>query len=353
MPENDAERTEEATPRRKQKAIEEGNVPKSRELSTALTFFAGVLIIYFYMPVMVEEFKKNFFLYFGLSNYKLNKESVYLLLMESLKSIGKVTLPIMVFIMFVGILSNIVQFGVVFSSKSLEMKWDRLNPISGFSRIFSRRGLFELVKSILKITFVGVVAYFIIKSKIPNILVLSDADPVSSIGFLGGLIFEVSIKLAIVILFISSIDFLYQRWQYNEDLKMTKQEVKEEFKQMEGDPLIKQRIRSMQREMARRRMMEEVPKADVVVTNPTHYAVAIKYDMSKDRAPKVVAKGQRLIALRIREVAQKSGVMIHEDPPLARTLYSSVEIGEEIPENLYKAVAEILAIIYRMKGKAG
>lgn len=352
MPDNDSDRTEEATPRRKQKAIEEGNVPKSRELATGITFLIAVMILYFYMPSMVEEFKNNFIKYFSMYNYRINKESTYLLLIEVLKSMAKVTLPLLFVLVFVAILSNIVQFGVVFSSKVLELKWDRLNPITGFGRLFSKKSFFELLKSILKISLIGFAAFLIIKSKIPTILTLADEDAISSINFLGKLIYEVSFKLAIIIMVIALIDFLYQRWQYYEDLKMTKQEVKEEFKQMEGDPLIKQRIRSMQREMARKRMMEEVPKADVVITNPTHYAVAIKYDMAKDRAPKVVAKGQRLIALKIREIASKNNVLIHEDPPLARTLYSSVEIGEEIPENLYKAVAEILAMVYRLKNKA-
>ncbi|MGC8925615.1 MAG: flagellar biosynthesis protein FlhB [Calditerrivibrio sp.] len=352
MPDNDSDRTEEATPRRKQKAIEEGNVPKSRELATGTTFLVAVLILYFYMPPMVEEFKSSFITYFSMYNYRINKESTYLLLIEVLKSIAKVTLPLLFILVFVAILSNIVQFGVIFSSKALELKWDRVNPITGFGRLFSKKSLFELLKSILKIFFLGFAAFFIIKSKIATIVTLADADAVSSIHFLGKLIYEVSFKLAIIIMVIALIDFLYQRWQYYEDLKMTKQEVKEEFKQMEGDPLIKQRIRSMQREMARKRMMEEVPKADVVITNPTHYAVAIKYDMAKDRAPKVVAKGQRLIALKIREIASKNNVLIHEDPPLARTLFSSVEVGEEIPENLYKAVAEILAMVYKLKNKS-
>jgi flagellar biosynthetic protein FlhB len=352
MPEKDGDRTEEATPRRKQQALEEGNVPKSRELATGITFLVAVLVLYFYMPTMVDEFQKDFIKYFSLYNYRLNKESTYLLLVDVLQSIAKVTLPLLFILILVAILSNIVQFGVVFSSKSLALKWDRIDPIAGFGRLFSKRALFELLKSIIKIVFIGIAAYLIIKNKIPTILTLADADPISSIHFLGMFIYEVSFKLALIIMVIALIDFLYQRWQYNEDLKMTKQEIKEEFKQMEGDPLIKQRIRSMQREMARRRMMEEVPKADVVITNPTHYAVAIKYDIAKDRAPKVVAKGQRLIALKIREIATKNNVVIHEDPPLARTLFSSVDIGEEIPENLYKAVAEILAMVYRIKNKA-
>jgi flagellar biosynthetic protein FlhB len=157
--------------------------------------------------------------------------------------------------------------------------------------------------------------------------------------------------VAILLVIVALSDFLFQKWQWSQDLRMTKQEVKEEFKQMEGDPLVKRRIRNLQMEMARKRMMSEVPKSDVVITNPTHYAVAIKYEMGKDVAPKVVAKGQRLVALKIKELAKEHNIITHEDPPLARTLYSSVDIGDNIPENLYKAVAEILAFVYKLRNK--
>lgn len=351
MAENDSDKTEQATPRRRQKAIEEGNVPKSRELSTALILIVSVLFMYFYTPIIIDDFKMLFNEMLQYTNFRLNKDSVYLLMLFSFKFCGKVLLPLFAILIFVGILTNIAQFGFIITSKALEPKFDRLNPIKGLQNLFSKRGLVELVKSIFKIFVTGFLSYLVVKSKIGEIISLSNTDPLISITFLGQIIFELSFKIALLILFLAILDFFYQKWQYEEDLKMTKQEVKEEFKQMEGDPLIKRRIRSMQMEMARRRMMEDVPKADVVITNPTHYAVAIRYEAGKDRAPKVVAKGQRLIALRIKEVAKKHGVLIHEDPPIARSLFSSVDIGDEIPESLYKAVAEILAIVYKMKGK--
>jgi flagellar biosynthetic protein FlhB len=188
-----------------------------------------------------------------------------------------------------------------------------------------------------------------VRKKVPVILRLGDSEPMDSIIFFLLLVFEVFLKIGILILLLAIVDFMYQKWQNNKDLKMSKQEVKEEFKQMEGDPLIKQKIRSLQREMARKRMMSDVPKADVVVTNPTHFAVALKYEPGKTRAPTCVAKGQRLLALRIKEIAKENGVLVHEDPPLARTLFKTVDIGDEIPENLYKAVAEILALVGKFK----
>jgi flagellar biosynthetic protein FlhB len=351
MPENDGDKTEKATPRRRQKAVEEGNVPKSKELPVALSLVVVTVFMYFYTPVMIEDFKKLVTEMLQYSNLKIDKSTTNLLLILSFNFAGKVLLPLASIILFIGVLSNIAQFGFIITPKALEPKFERLNPLKGLKNLFSKRSLVELIKSLFKIFVVGFVAYLIVKSKIPEIISLANAESVTSISFLGKLVFELAFKIAILMLLLALLDFLYQKWQYEEDLKMTKQEVKEEFKQMEGDPLIKQRIRSMQREMARRRMMEEVPKADVVITNPTHYAVAIKYESGKDRAPVVIAKGQRLVALRIKELAIKHGIIIHEDPPVARSLFNSVEIGDEIPESLYKAVAEILAIVYKMKNK--
>ncbi|KAA0257119.1 flagellar biosynthesis protein FlhB [Deferribacter autotrophicus] len=352
MPErSDAERTEEATPRRRQKAIEEGNVPKSRELSTAVTFLVSVLFLYFYTPVFIENFEKFLNHVLNFSRPGIDKEIAIQVFDFSIQFILRVLAPFFALMLVVGVLVNIAQFGFIISPKALEPKWDRLNPVNGFSNLFSKRSFAELLKSLFKIFVVGIVAFYIIKGRMVTILNLADTDPFSSMAFLGKLIFELCFKIGLLILIMAILDFFYQKWQYEQDLKMTKQEVKEEFKQMEGDPLIRQRIRNMQREMARKRMMEEVPKADVVITNPIHYAVALKYETGKDKAPKVVAKGQRLIAQRIKEIAKNHGVFIHEDPPLARSLYSQVDIGDEIPENLYKAVAEILAFVYKMKNK--
>ncbi|MGA1847029.1 flagellar biosynthesis protein FlhB [Deferribacter abyssi] len=352
MPErSDAERTEEATPRRRQKALEEGNVPKSRELSTAVTFLVSVLFLYFYTPVFIEDFGKFISHILNFSKPGIDKQIIIHIFNFGISFILRVLAPFFMLMIMVGVIVNIAQFGFIISPKALEPKWDRLNPVNGFSNLFSKRSFVELLKSLFKIFVVGLVAFYIVKGKMVTILNLADTDPFSSMAFLGKLVFELCFKIGLLILLMAILDFFYQKWQYEQDLKMTKQEVKEEFKQMEGDPLIRQRIRSMQREMARKRMMEEVPKADVVITNPIHYAVALKYETGKDKAPKVVAKGQRLIAQRIKEIAKKNGVFIHEDPPLARSLYSQVEIGDEIPENLYKAVAEILAFVYKMKNK--
>ena len=189
----------------------------------------------------------------------------------------------------------------------------------------------------------------IIDGHMETILRMTDADVMDSQAFMGRLLFELFFKIALVVLIIGVIDFAYQKWQHKQDLRMTKQQVKEEYKQMEGDPLIKQRIREVQRENARKRMMDSVPSADVGVANPIHFAVALKYEADSGSAPICVAKGQRLMALKIKDIARENGVYIHEDPPLAQTLYKTVEIGEQIPENLYKAVAEIIAVVYRMR----
>jgi len=351
MPSGDgAEKTEQATPRRRQKAVEEGNIAKSRELSTALSFIAAILFLYYYMPYFVQGIEDVFIQFFQMTDFELNPNSTYYLFTTIVKHLAVLVIPFMALLVAVGIIANIAQFGFVISPKAMQPKFSRLDPIKGFSNLFSKRSLVELIKSLIKIFAVGAIAFFIVKGEISKIASLSAADPVSSVVFLGKLIFEISFKIAIVILLMAIADFIYQKWQHEEDLKMSKQEVKEEFKQMEGDPQVKQRIRSMQREMARKRMMEDVPKSDVVITNPTHYAVAIKYDAGSDAAPRVVAKGQRLIALRIKERAKESGIFVHEDPPLARSLFASCDIGEEIPENLYRAVAEILAMVYKIKG---
>jgi|Wag4MinimDraft_13_1082653.scaffolds.fasta_scaffold00035_7 flagellar biosynthetic protein FlhB len=345
------EKTEQATPRRRQKAVEEGNIAKSRELSTALSFIAAILFLYYYMPYFMQGIEKVFIQFFQMTDFDITPNSTYYILTVVVKYLAGLVIPFMALLVAVGIIANIVQFGFVISPKAMQPKFSRLDPIKGFSNLFSKRSLVELIKSLIKIFVVGAIAFFIVKGEISKIVSLASADPFSNMVFLGKLIFEISFKIAIVILLMAIADFIYQKWQHEEDLKMTKQEVKEEFKQMEGDPQVKQRIRSMQRDMARKRMMEDVPKSDVVVTNPTHYAVAIKYEAGTDSAPKVVAKGQRLIALRIKELAREKGVFIHEDPPLARSLFAASDIGEEIPENLYRAVAEILAMVYQIKGK--
>jgi flagellar biosynthetic protein FlhB len=250
---------------------------------------------------------------------------------------------------------NYAQVGILFTMETLKIKGDRINPLSGFKRIFSLRSAVELVKSIIKILIVGWVAYSYLKSKTDDVLKLIDTDLMDVLFFIGDAAFTVALRICMAMIILGFADYLYQRFDYEKSLKMTKQEVKEEYKQMEGNPEIKSKIKQKQRQISLKRMMQDIPKADVVITNPTHFAVALKYDAEKAAAPIVVAKGQDYIALRIKQIAAENRVQIVENKPLARTLYSTVDIGQAIPPDLYQAVAEILAFVYNLKngGKAG
>lgn len=352
MAERDEEKTEQATPKKRREAMEEGNIAKSRELPAALIFFITTIFFYYYIPTIWDGLKKFFYEAFQVSHYSFNIDSTYFAFILFLGKTLILLSPFIGLILLLSILGNVLQFGFIITSKAIEPKWERLNPVKGLQNLFSKRTFVELIKSLIKTIVVGLVAYFIVKGKVLEIINLTDADPVFTINYMGLLIFKISLGVGILILFMALLDYGYQKWQHEVDLRMTRSELKEELKQMEGDPLIRQRIRNIQREIARRRMMEEVKGADVVVTNPTHYAVALKYKQDVDRAPKVVAKGQNLIALRIIEIARLNNISIYEDPPLARLLFSTIDIDGEIPENLYKAVAEILAFVYNVnKGK--
>ena len=346
------EKTEQATPKKRREAIEEGNVAKTRELPVALLLLVSILFMYYYAGFVFDELKEFFYESWQIYRFNLNEDSLYSIIVQFTLKAMLIFLPLIAILLFLVIIGNVAQFGFIITGKAIEPKWEKLNPVKGFQNLFSKRTLVELVKSILKIVLVGLVAYFIVRGKLMDISSLIDADINFTIAYTGKLIFQVFFSASLVVLIIAIFDFGYQKWQYEKDLMMSRSELKEELKQMEGDPLVRQRIRSIQREMARRRMMEEVPKADVVVTNPTHYAVAIKYDDKNDRAPKVIAKGQNLVALRIIEIARSHYIAIFQDPPLSRLLYNTIDIGEEIPENLYKAIAEVVAFVYNLKKRA-
>lgn len=349
---DDGDKTEDATPKRQQKAIEEGNLAKSREFSTAIVFIVSIIALYYYVPTLLTKLKGVLTHFIQIMDFNITTESIYSTFMSIIIEMGFLLLPFFSVLVSAAILANVLQSGFVLTPKAMEPKLSKINPISGFGRLFSKKSLVELIKSIIKIFAVGYIAWGVVSDELSVIITLSTTDPKTSIVYLSQLIFEIAFKIAVLLIVVALADFLYQKWQWQQDLKMSKHEIKEEFKQMEGDPIVKRRIRSLQMEMARKRMMGEVPDADVVITNPTHYAVAIRYRMGEDRAPTVVAKGQRLVALRIREMAKEHGVIVHEDPPLARSIYATVDIDEEIPENLYKAVAEILAFVYKLKNKS-
>ena len=249
------------------------------------------------------------------------------------------------------VIVNILQVGWKVTGKPLKPKPDKFNPINGMKRIISKDSIFELVKSIIKIALIIYVAYTAIKDDAQKIFVLYDMPLNQALAFCGSVIINAGLKISIVYLVVGLADFIYQKYRFKEDMKMTKQEVKDEYKNTEGNPEIKGRQRQRMREASRQRMMQDVPKADVVITNPTHLAVAIKYDAEKAKAPVVLAKGEDYLAQKIREKAKENGIEIVENKPLARMLYANVEIGEEIPPELYQAVAEILAMVYNMKNK--
>ncbi len=345
-----AEKSEEATSKKKEDARKEGNVAKSMDLSSGVLLVAAVGAMYAYVPYMLDNFENLVEEFFKFNNYTITQDSAADIFMFMIEFLAKVTLPIFAFLFVIAMAVNIYQVGFHISTKAIEPKFNKLNFFANFMKtFFNKRKVVELIKSLIKIFVLGIYAWFLVADELDTIVRMTDADYRDQMVYLGHLVFDVSIRIAVLVLVIGFADYAYQKWQHNEDLKMTKQELKEEYKQMEGDPIVKNRIRQAQRDAARQRMMEEVPKSDVVITNPTHYAVAIRYDIQVDSAPKVVAKGQRLMALKIKEIAKASGVKIVEDPPLARTLYNSVEVDEEIPENLYKALAQILMTLDKFR----
>jgi len=287
----------------------------------------------------------------GLYRVELTPSNVYSHFLRGLKAIALILVPIVVPILGVGMLANLVQIGFLFTPQPLTPKLDRLNPVTGFKRLFSRRSLVELVKGILKLIIVGYVAYLTIRGEYKDIFPLIDQDIGQIAAFVGGVTFRTGIRTALALLVLALFDYAFQRWEYERELRMTKREVKDELKQAEGDPQVRSRIRSIQLRIARQRMMKAVPEADVVITNPVSLAVALRYSPEAMSAPTVVAKGARLMAEKIREVAERHGVPIVVNPPLAQGLYRSVEVGMEIPYEFYQVVAEILAYVYRLKGK--
>lgn len=257
--------------------------------------------------------------------------------------------PFLVFGFAITFIVTVYQVGWKVTAKPMEPKLSKFNPINGFKRIFSKDSLFELLKSVIKVGVIAYVAYTNLVEEADNLFVLYEISLNQAIALVGNIIIEFGIEISIVFIVIGIIDYMYQKWKFGEDMKMTKQEVKDEYKNTEGDPQIKGRIRQKMREASQRRMMQDVPKADVVITNPTHFAVAIKYDAEVSKAPIVVAKGEDYLAQKIKEVARENNVEIVENKPLARMLYHNVDIGAEIPPELYQAVAEVLAMVYHMK----
>jgi flagellar biosynthetic protein FlhB len=347
---SDLEKTEPASQKRLDKAREEGDIPRSRELATCAVLFAAGM----YLMMMGDHMKDALLkaLSSGLQFERAVAFDPIVLLMKISHTITELLLafaPMAVFIIAVAIGSPILIGGWVFSTKAFMPKFSKLNPMTGISNMFSKNMVAELVKSIAKAILVGLVAYFVVKKDLEPILSLSLMPLHDGLALVNDLLIVGFLTIVSVLVVIAGIDVPYQLYQYAEKLKMTKEEVKQEHKESEGSPEVKGRIRQQQREMARRRMMAEIPKADVIITNPTHYAVAIQYKGQTMRAPTVLAKGTDAVAMKIREIAAENNIATVEAPKLARALFAHTELNQEIPEALYSAVAEVLAYVFQMR----
>lgn len=353
---SDLEKTEPASPRRLEQAREEGDVPRSRELATCTVLLAAGLGLWFSGEGLVRRL--NHMLASGLSFEREHAFDFDQLLMRLGVSTGDVLIglaPLGGILMLVALGSPLLIGGWLFTTKSLQPNFSRMNPLSGLGNMFSVRALVELIKAIGKTLLVGSIAWLVVTSQLEEMLALGTEPIATGSAHLGNLLLAGFITIVCGLVVIALIDAPYQMWHYANKLKMTREELRQESKESDGDPQVKARIRQMQREIARRRMMAEVPNADVVVTNPTHYAVALKYAEGKMRAPKVVAKGADEVAAKIRELAAEHKVPMLEAPPLARALFRHTELGDEIPAALYTAVAEVLAYVFQLRayGKHG
>lgn len=344
------EKTEQATPKKKQDARKKGQVAKSADINTALVLLVVFLFFWFangsFHISLLALFTESFTQYFYL---ELTESSIQQVFIELSTQAAVITAPIMLVAMLGGVAANYAQVGSLFSTEAIQMKLERLDPIKGAKRIFSVRAIVELLKSVLKISLVGGAACLILWLRKDELLKLPQKNLSDSLGFIVDTTIIIGLASAIILLFIAILDYVYQKFDHEKQLRMSKQDIKDEYKKSEGDPLIKSKIKEKQRQMAMRRMMQEVPNADVVITNPTHYAVALKYDEKKLDAPYVVAKGVDFVALKIIDIAKKQNVMTVENRPLARALYGQAEIGDPIPEEYFQAIAEILAYVYRTK----
>jgi flagellar biosynthetic protein FlhB len=354
MPEaSGQERTEKATPKKREEARKKGQVAQSREIPSVLILMTMLGLFYFAGSWIFW----NLSVFLGAIYQNVGKipfngiSDAHAFALGVFQQLFSVLIPIFLAIIIAGLAGNIFQVGFEFHSDSIKFDLLKLNPISGMKKFFSLKSLVELGKSVLKLLVVGGIAYAVIRKEMEFFPSLMQKGVGDILLFIGGVAFKICFFVCLALIVLALLDYIYQRWQYEENLKMTKQEVKDERKQSEGDPKVKARIRSIQLEMAQRRMMESVPQADVVITNPTQLAVAIKFDAKEMTAPRVLAKGAGFIAERIKEIAAAHRVPIVEDKPLAQAMFKMVEIGEYIPVELYRAVAEVLAYVYRLKGK--
>ncbi|MBE3574857.1 MAG: flagellar biosynthesis protein FlhB [Firmicutes bacterium] len=346
------DKTEPATPKRRSEARKRGQIPRTQELNTAVVLLALFALIHAGMPGAMARIQDYMASTFGsLGAAPASVAGLHVVLFPALEVSALLLGPVLFVALVASVLSSGLQVGVVLTGEPLKPQFSRINPLEGAKRLFSRRGLVELGKSLLKIVIVGGMAYWTLAGTVPIFLNMNDMPVSRAFLNVNEIIYDLALRCGVALLVLAAADYAFQRWENEQSLKMTKEEIKEELKETEGNPQVRGKIRQMQRRLAVGRMMQQVPTADVVVTNPTHYAVALRYDPDTMEAPVVVAKGADFLALRIRTLAARHGVLIVENPALARTLYQAVDVGQAIPVELYQAVAEVLAFVFRLKGK--
>ncbi len=348
----DPSKTEKATSRRRDEFRKKGSVAKSTEVNTAVILLVAYLVLKVSGKYMYQQFSSMLRYYFeNAHRIQVTEDNMMQIFINITVQSLLLTAPVIGSILIAVIIANILQFGLLVTWEPVKPSLTKINIIKGFKNLFSKKSIETLMKSLAKISVVGYIAYSTIRKDIPVIINFFNMDIQQSFFILCTIAMDVLYKIVLVFVIIAAIDYAFQRYTMEEQMKMSKQEIKEEHKRSEGDPLIKGEIRRRQQEMSRHRMMSEVPKADVVVTNPFHVAVAIRYDANSMRAPEVVAKGLRKVAEHIKEIARENDIPLVENPPVARALYKSAKVGKEIPSDLYSVVAEILTYIYKLSGK--
>ncbi len=351
----DGEKTEKATPKKKRDARKKGQVVQSKDIAGSMALLAIFMILGIFSSYFLEEIFSMLnavLLVIGNVRAISDMASLSALWLSIITSMFKIILPILFVTLAIGVLLSYAQVGFLFTMEPLKFQLNKINPISGFKRLFSLKSLVELVKSIIRAAGVLYLAYGYVMSRINDLMKVSSLGINAAVILMWDIAYNIVLRAAIFLFVVAVADFVYKKWDNARQLKMTKQEVKEEYKMTEGDPFIKGKIKEKQRQMAMSRMMQEVPSADVVITNPTHFAVALSYDGEQTDAPMVVAKGKDLIAMQIKKIANEHEVPIVENKPLARALYANIDVGETITPDLFEAVADVLAYVYKIKNRS-
>jgi len=349
---NFQEKTEKATPKQRRKARDEGRVARSQELNSAIMICLGFATLYLIGPYMANGIKQVMSHTMANAPLIATSDPTFIkVFSDQVFRFFTILMPLFAVMVVIGLGSNIVQVGFKISPKAMEPKFEKLNLAKGLKKLFSVKKLVEMIRDTIKLMVVFYVAYRAIQNELEDFFLLPDMGTYQLAVTMGKLALVIALKIGAAILVIGILDYAYQKYEFEKSIKMSKQEIKDEHKDTDGSPQIKSRIRQLQREMSRRRMMQEIPKADVVLTNPTHLAVALKYSPEEMQAPLVVAKGERLLAERIKKIAHEHNIPVIENKPLARALFKMCDVGQFVPGNMYRAVAEVLAYVYRMKGK--